>query len=130
MSITRNSAVLRFLLAFFGAWGAAGPTSGIGRALDGIGNFFRRQSGESALCAFVWREGRIPRAWPHSLACGLFTGAGEHSLRRRQVALSDSAEALGRERVLPASRRHGRGFLFLPWPADAGHAGGPPWCVE
>ena len=74
MSITRNSAVLRFLLAFFGAWGAAGPTSGIGRALDGIGNFFRRQSGESALCAFVWREGRIPRAWPHSLACGLFTG--------------------------------------------------------
>ena len=74
MSITRNSAVLRFLLAFFGAWGAAGPTSGIGRALDGIENFFRRQSGESALCAFVWREGRIPRAWPHSLACGLFTG--------------------------------------------------------
>ena len=120
MSITRNSAVLRFLLAFFGAWGAAGPTSGIGRALDGIGNFFRRQSGESALCAFVWREGRVPRAWPHSLACGLFTG----------LVNIPCAEALGRERVLPASRRHGRGFLFLPWPADAGHAGGPPWYVE
>lgn len=74
MSITRNSVFLRFLLAFLDTWSGAGRNSAIGRALDGVEGFFRRQAEESALWTFLWREGSVPRAWPHSLACGLFTG--------------------------------------------------------
>ena len=44
-----------------------------GAGLRPAGGWFLRQAENSAICTFVWREGRIPRAWPHSIACRLFT---------------------------------------------------------
>ena len=73
MSITKNSLFLRFFLTFWLGLRSAWSDSLPGRACDGLERWFTRQLRGSVLFRFVWREGRIPAAWPASLACRLFT---------------------------------------------------------
>ena len=73
MSITENSLFVRFFLSLWLCLKNAAANSALGRACDRLEGWFLRQAENSAICTFVWREGRIPRAWPHSIACRLFT---------------------------------------------------------
>ena len=73
MSITENSLFVRFFLSLWLCLKNAGANSALGRACDRLEVWFLRRAEDSAICTFVWREGRIPRAWPHSIACRLFT---------------------------------------------------------
>mgnify|MGYP003375660674 FL=1 len=74
MSIAANSLFLRFFLAFWlglrQAWAGSLP----GRACAALERWFTRQLRGSAIFRFCWREGRVPRAWPESLSCRIFTG--------------------------------------------------------
>ncbi len=74
MTIAQNSAVVRLFLALWAGLKTAGESSAVGRLLAGLERWVRRQAGNSAVCAFLWREGRIPQAWPGSISCRLFTG--------------------------------------------------------
>ena len=73
MSITESSLFLRFFLAFWlgirRAWGESLP----GRMCGGLERWFTRQLRGSVIFRFVWREGTVPKAWPNSLSCRLFT---------------------------------------------------------
>ena len=73
MSITENSLFVRFFLSLWLCLKNAAANSALGRVCDRLEGWFLRQAENSAICTFVWREGRIPRAWPHSIACRLFT---------------------------------------------------------
>ena len=73
MSITENSLFVRFFLSLWLCLKNAAANSALGRACDRLEGWFLRQAENSAICTFVWREGHIPRAWPHSIACRLFT---------------------------------------------------------
>ena len=73
MSITENSLFVRFVLSLWLCLKNAAANSALGRVCDRLEGWFLRQAENSAICTFVWREGRIPRAWPHSIACRLFT---------------------------------------------------------
>lgn len=74
MSIAQNSFTLRFALALWALFKQAGRCSATARALNALEAWFRRQAAGSAICTFVWREGAVPKAWPQSVSCGLFTG--------------------------------------------------------
>ena len=74
MQITENSLILRFFLALWLAVKQAGSNSVLGRACDRLEALARRGTEHSAIWTFFWREGRVPKAWPDSLACRLFTG--------------------------------------------------------
>lgn len=73
MSIAQNSALVRFVLAIWAvltdSWAGSVP----GRVFARIGLAIRRGVAGSGICQMVWREGTLPEAWPHSLACRLFT---------------------------------------------------------
>ena len=73
MSITENSLVVRFFLALWLGLKNAAANSGLGRACKALENWALRQAHGSAIWNFAWREGRIPRAWPASVSCRLFT---------------------------------------------------------
>lgn len=74
MSITKNSVFLRAMLALWLGLKRAGDNSVLGRGLDRLGAWVCRVLEGSLLWRFLWREGRVPKAWPHSLACRVFTG--------------------------------------------------------
>ena len=74
MSITENSVFVRFLLALWLGLRQAAGHSVPGRICDWLEAGCRRATRHSAVWNFFWREGRVPKAWPHSLACRLFTG--------------------------------------------------------
>ena len=73
MSITENSLIVRFFLALWLGLKHAGANSALGRACDRLQAWAVRQTRGSAVWRFVWREGRLPRAWPGSVSCRLFT---------------------------------------------------------
>ena len=73
MSATENSVILRMLLALWSILTDGWPHSLPGRICARIGRAIRHQAGTSGICQFLWREGRLPRGWPYSLSCRLFT---------------------------------------------------------
>ena len=73
MSITENSAIYRVFLALWLGLCRAGRFSVLGRGCARLEGTVRRWSGGSVLWGFVWREGRVSRAWPESVSCRLFT---------------------------------------------------------
>ena len=73
MSITESSLFVRFFLAVWLGLKNAAANSVLGRACDRLQDWAVRQARGSAIWNFLWREGRIPRAWPGSIACRLFT---------------------------------------------------------
>lgn len=60
---------MRLLLAFM----TVCSNSGINRFLNNAEQAIRRGAEHSPLCNFVWREGRVPQAWPYSISRSLFT---------------------------------------------------------
>ena len=68
MSITENSLVVRLFLAVWLGLKRAAANSALGRACDRLQAWALRQAHGSAVWNFVWREGRIPRAWPGSVS--------------------------------------------------------------
>lgn len=74
MQITENSYILHFFLALWMGLKDAGANSALGRACDRLEAAFCRGAKYSAIWTFFWREGRVPKDWPGSIACRLFTG--------------------------------------------------------
>lgn len=95
MSITENSLFVRFFLSLWLCLKNAAANSALGRACDRLEGWFLRQAENSAICTFVWREGHIPRAWPHSIACLLFTAHHQHPLRPFQGRLPGGKTGCG-----------------------------------
>ena len=73
MSITESSLFLRFFLAFWLGIRRGWDESLPGRVCGGLERWFTRQLRGSVIFRFVWREGTVPKAWPNSLSCRLFT---------------------------------------------------------
>lgn len=73
MSITKSSLFVRLFLAVWLGLKNAAANSVLGRACDRLQGWVVRQAQGSAIWNFVWREGNIPKAWPGSIACRLFT---------------------------------------------------------
>ena len=74
MTIAQNSIFFRLLMAIGCFASQAWRGSALRRGMDGLARWAGRQVRGSAVCRFLWREGRIPQSWPHSVACRLFTG--------------------------------------------------------
>lgn len=74
MTIAENSLFVRFFLTIWLGLKQAFPESGIGRWCGALSGWAYRQASGSVICRFVWREGRLPMAWPNSLACRCVTG--------------------------------------------------------
>ncbi len=74
MSITKNSLFLQAIVALWLGLKRAGDSSLLVRGLDRLGARVCRVLEGSALWGFLWRQGTVPKAWPHSLSCRLFTG--------------------------------------------------------
>ena len=64
MSITKSSLFVRLFLAVWLGLKNAAANSVLGRACDRLQDWAVRQAHGSAIWNFVWREGRIPPAWP------------------------------------------------------------------
>lgn len=62
MSITENSLFVRFFLSLWLCLKNAAANSAWGGPATRLEGWFLRQAENSAICTFVWREGRIPRA--------------------------------------------------------------------
>ena len=73
MSVSENSAIVRFFIALWSTLSDSWPHSGPGRLFGCIGRAIRGQVERSAVCRFLWREGALPRGWPYSLSCRFFT---------------------------------------------------------
>ena len=73
MSITKSSLFVRLFLAVWLGLKNAAANSALGRACDRLQGWVVRQAQGSAIWNFVWREGKVPKAWPGSIACRLFT---------------------------------------------------------
>ena len=73
MSITESSLFVRFFLAVWLGLKNAAANSALGRTCDRLQDWTVRQARGSAIWNFVWREGKIPKAWPGSISCRLFT---------------------------------------------------------
>ena len=73
MSITKSSLFVRLFLAVWLGLKNAAANSALGRACDRLQGWVVRQAQGSAIWNFAWREGNIPKAWPGSIACRLFT---------------------------------------------------------
>lgn len=73
MDILQNSLLARFLTgiwyALLGGWTGSVP----GRALRRVGEAFHSAAEASFLWDLIWREGTLPRSWPHSIACNLLS---------------------------------------------------------
>lgn len=74
MTIARNSLFIRFFLAIWLGLKEALPESILGRGCQRLACWANRQASGSVICRFLWREGRLPAAWPNSLACRCVTG--------------------------------------------------------
>ena len=73
MSIAENSIFAGFFLRLWCVLAGAWSGSNLGRALNRMGRAVVRWVQGSALCQFVWREGRLVKSWPDSLVRTLFT---------------------------------------------------------
>ena len=73
MTIAQNSAAVRLLAAVWTFLRDAGRQGVLGRFFHRLGQGFSCAVRGSGLCRFLWREGTIPRSWPDSVACRLFT---------------------------------------------------------
>lgn len=73
MSVARSSVFIEVLLALWtvlrDGWAGSMP----GRASARIGRAVRHGVEGSALCQWLWREGRVVQGWPESLSCRLLT---------------------------------------------------------
>ena len=74
MSITENSILLRWLAGVWAVLTGAWRESGLGRFFRGCEHAVRRWAEGSGIWQFVWRDGTLPRVWPESISCRLFTG--------------------------------------------------------
>ena len=74
MTIAQNSVFLRLLMAVGCFIGRAWRNSALCRWLDRLEAWAVRQARGSVIFRFLWREGTIPKSWPHSISCRLFTG--------------------------------------------------------
>ncbi len=74
MTIAQNSAVLRFLAAIWSFLWDKGRYGAVGRFFHSIAAALGRAVRHNRLCRLLWREGKLPRAWPRSIACRLLTG--------------------------------------------------------
>ena len=73
MAVTQTSLLCRFFIAIWTALTTGWPHSAPGRLFARMGRAIRGQVEASALCRLVWREGTLPKSWPASLSCRLFT---------------------------------------------------------
>ena len=73
MTIAQNSAAVRLLAAVWTFLRDAGRQGVLGRFFHRLGQGLSCAVRGSGLCRFLWREGTIPRSWPDSVACRLFT---------------------------------------------------------
>ena len=69
-----NSILLGWLARLWAVLTGAWTESGLGRACRRCESAAARWSEGSVLWQFVWRDGVLPRVWPESLACRLFSG--------------------------------------------------------
>ena len=69
MTIAQNSLLVRFLMAVWVSLRTGWDESVPGRVFARLGAAIRHGVEGSWLCQFIWREGTLPCAWPHSLAC-------------------------------------------------------------
>ncbi len=73
MSVVENSFICRLFLAAWASLTGLWQGSLLHGLFDRIGHWFREKAGESVLCAFLWRDGKLEKAWPESFSCRLFT---------------------------------------------------------
>ena len=73
MTIAQNSAVVRALSALWLFLKETGRQGVLGRFFHRLGVGISRSVRGSGVCRFLWREGTLPRVWPDSIACRLFT---------------------------------------------------------
>jgi len=68
-----NSVFCRLAVRLWAMLVHAWPKSNLYRALDRFGGWMKRQSGHSAVCGLVAREGALPHAWRYSWTCRVLT---------------------------------------------------------
>ncbi len=73
MSVVRGSIIAEFLLALWTVLRDAWTGSLMGRAFARAGRAIRRGVEGSALCRWIWGEGKAARGWPESLSCRVLT---------------------------------------------------------
>lgn len=73
MTLIENSLFCTLVLAVWQGLTARWETSFLHHLLCRAGAALRRGAEESVLCRMIWREGRIPTAWPESVSCRLLT---------------------------------------------------------
>lgn len=73
MSVVENSILLRFLLGVWYALTGAWSESAAGRLFARMGRGIVRWVEGSTVCQVAWREGTLPRNWPRSLSCIIFS---------------------------------------------------------
>ncbi|NCE64559.1 hypothetical protein D1159_08155 [Pseudoflavonifractor sp. 524-17] len=73
MAVIENSVLIRLIAGLWAALSRAWGKSVVGRALEWMGGAAANWTKGSGVCAFLSREGTLPRYWPGSLSHTLFT---------------------------------------------------------
>lgn len=73
MTAAQTSIFLRLLTAVWTFLKQTGRQGVFGRFFHRLEGGVARSVRASGICRFLWREGTLPRSWPGSIACRLFT---------------------------------------------------------
>lgn len=73
MSVVRGSVLIEFFLSLWFVLRDGWKESVLGRAFARAGRAVRHGMEGSAMCQWVWRDGKVVSGWPESFSCRIFT---------------------------------------------------------
>lgn len=73
MSVVRGSVLIEFMFSLWSVLRDGWKESMLGRAFARVGRALRHGVEGSAMCQWVWRDGKVVNGWPESFSCRIFT---------------------------------------------------------